>query len=81
MLFDAISSWVHDEFSIKTYPFDHNLCGNLSYKATFMGVNIDLTTDPVIYDSSKWTFTIYSEDGSLRAVHPYTVETHLVDYP
>ena len=70
----------HTEFTVTTFPFQHALCGALTYEATFEGSQIGETTAPMTYDEGTNTFTIYSEDYSLLGLQDITVEAHLTDY-
>ena len=87
--FDPVGyEFTHDPFVIKTLPFDHSLCGSLTYTSTFMTVDIDETiavfadpmSDPVRYDQSTLTHAVYSEDFALLGLRPYTVKAFLTDY-
>ena len=55
-------AWTHDAFVINTVPTTHTLCGDLTYKATFMDSLIDPSTTPMSYNSASRTYTFYTED-------------------
>ena len=59
----------------------HSLCGDIGYTALFMGQLIDLTTNPMKYDSLAREFEIYTEDFSLVGMQSLTVRAFLIDYP
>lgn len=46
-----------------------------------MNIVIDMTTDPMKYDTLTRTYTFYSEDFGLIGSQPFTLETQLTDYP
>ena len=83
-LFDKLAavsiSFTHSSFIVTTLPFQHTLCGALTYRATFEGDPLDMTTLPILYDSDLNTFEIYSEDYSLIGLRDITVEAYLTDY-
>ena len=77
-------TFVHDAFDIVTLPFQHTLCGDLTYAATFNGSPIDLTTKAstgMAYDTATRTYDIYSEDFALIGDKTFTVEASLTTYP
>ena len=51
ILFEDKHSFGHDEFQIQTLPFQHDMCGTLSYKATFQGNEILTTSSYMTYDA------------------------------
>ena len=78
---DAKFSFTHDPFSIDYKPFDHDLCGTLSYASTFNGNSIDANSEPVSYDWRTNKFAIYSEDFGLTGMNQITVQAYLIYYP
>ena len=58
ILHDTRHNFVHSSFTVVTNPFAHSLCGNLAYEATFVGAAIDLTSDPMTYDTTTSTFSV-----------------------
>lgn len=88
--FDPVGyQFTHNPFVIKTVPIDHSLCGLLTYVSTFMGKIIDETIDvyadvmlePVSYDQSTLTHSVYSENFGLLGLRDYTVKAFLTEYP
>ena len=76
-------TFTHDAFEIVTSPFQHTLCGDLTYTATFDSQLIDTTTKPTIgvsYDTSTLMFDIYLEDFSLLGDRTITVAAFLTDH-
>jgi len=74
-------TFAHDAFNIVTQPFQHNLCGGLTYTATFNGQAINTTTKPpMAYDTATNTFDIYSEDFILLGDRTITVAASMTDY-
>ena len=55
---------MHPEFDIRTKPFEHALCGEITYEATFMNLNDALTFEstPMSYTANTRKFSYYSED-------------------
>ena len=45
-----------------------------------MNIAIDTVSQPLQYDTSTRTFTLYSEDFSLIGTHVYTLQAHLTSY-
>ena len=77
-------TFFHDPFDIVTLPFQHDLCGGLTYTATFNGSPIDTTTKAatgMAYDTATQTFDIYSEDFALLGTRTITVAASLTTYP
>ena len=56
-----------------------NICGGISYTATFDGQWLHTISSPVTYDSGE--FVIYSEDFELVGMHDVVLLPHLTDYP
>ena len=80
--FDPVGfQWIHPDFVLVTNPISHALCGGFTYAATFMNNVIDMTTNPMKYDTLTRTYTFYSEDFALIGSQPFTLEAHLTDYP
>ena len=71
----------HDPFVITTQPFQHDMCGGLTYLATFMGNTITAATQPMNYDTATREFNIYAEPFSLIGLQTFTVKAHLTAYP
>ena len=44
--------WKHSAFHVKTVPFEHNLCGEITSRAIFRGEELSLDTEPISYDSA-----------------------------
>ena len=72
---------------VKTLPFTHTLCGDLTYSSTFMTQAItdlapfdDVMVDPVGYDSVALEHSVYSEDFGLLGLQPYTVTAAFSEY-
>jgi hypothetical protein len=61
----------HPEFTVSTVPIDHDLCGEVVYKAQYDAVDI-VPTDPLQYDPVTRIFTADSDD-------PAIIDT-IVDY-
>lgn len=80
-LFNADFSFQHSEFEVETLPVEHELCGPLVYKATFMDLEIDGTSAPVSYSSELRTFKMYSESMDLIGRHKVTLSACLRDFP
>jgi len=74
-------TFTHNAFSVVTQPFQHSLCGLLTYTATFNGQAIDaITKPPMAYDTVTNTFDIYSEDRTLIGYQVITVAAYLSEY-
>jgi len=65
ILHDTRHDFAHSSFTVITNPFAHSLCGDLAYTTTFVGATIDLISDPMTYDTTTRTFSLYSEDFNL----------------
>ena len=77
-------TFTHTPFDIVTLPFQHSMCGGLTYTATFNGSPIDTTTKAAVgmaYDTATQTFDIYSEDFALLGTRTITVAASLTTYP
>ena len=75
-------TFTHLPFIFVTSPYEHDLCGGMTYTATFNSAAIDTTTKPpMAYDQSINTFEIYSEDFSLLGDRNITVASFLTQYP
>ena len=64
--------FTYDAFQVQTQPIAHNLCGDLSYTASFNSVAIDATSTPMAHDAAR-TFAIYSEDFNLVGLNQIEV--------
>ena len=76
ILHDTRHNFAHSSFTVITNPFAHSLCGDLAYSTTFVGTATNLTSDPMTYDTTTRTFSIYSEDFSLLGMQPITVQAN-----
>ena len=77
-------TFTHTPFDIVTLPFQHTMCGGLTYEATFNGSPIDTTTKATLamaYDTATQIFDIYSEDFGLLGTRTITVMAYLTTYP
>ena len=73
---DTGHDFAHSSFTVITNPFAHSLCGDLAYTTTFVGATTDLTSDPMTYDTTTRTFSLYSEDFNLLGMQPITVQAY-----
>lgn len=73
--------WTHENFQLLTQPIEHALCGDFSFNAKFM--NVDLTTEslPLSYDTETRTFTMRSEDFNLIGKREFSIQAYLTEYP
>jgi hypothetical protein len=78
---DTELSFSHDPFTVTTSPTQHDLCGTISYEATFDGAAITSDSSPVAYSGQDLAFTIWSEDVSFIGTHAITVRAFLTEYP
>lgn len=81
ILFEETLSFGHDEFQLQTLPFQHEMCGQLIYEATFQGASISQTSSYLKYDSSLKQFELYAEPFSLIGMQDFTLQARLSDYP
>ena len=58
----AVPYMAHNEFTVVTMPIVHNLCGALTYSATYDGSPITNTDMPLAYEPSTRVFTAESDD-------------------
>ena len=64
----------HNEFTVVTMPIVHNLCGALTYSATYDGSPITNTDMLLAYEPSTRVFTAESDDLMLDMMtKPYSV--------
>ena len=63
----------HDAFDVVTLPYQHDMCGELTYLATFMSSDITSTSQPMSYDTTTREFNIYAEPFNLIGIQMFTV--------
>ena len=44
--------WTHSPFQVKTVPFEHTMCGEITSRAIFRGDELTLESEPIRYDSA-----------------------------
>ena len=73
--------WTHAPFEVQTWPIQHTLCGEFAYEAYFMDEYVTDETEPLRYDSSTLTFSLYSEDFDMIGEHLLEFQAWFEDYP
>ena len=72
----------HDAWTYQTQPMTHQMCGTISYSATFEGIVADeFTFSSLVYHQTNRTFGIYSEDMGLIGSRTIELQAYLTDYP
>ena len=73
----------HPAFTVATLPFDHNLCGDLEYTASYNGVTVGPSDTPFAHNHATINqITIDSDDRTLIDTSvPYSLECRLKDHP
>ena len=78
----ALPYKAHNFFKVVTVPIVHDLCGALTYSATYDGSPITNTDMPLAYEPSTRVFTAESSDVALDMMtKPYTVGAEFTAWP
>lgn len=77
---EAAFDFSHDLVVARTFPFQHDLCGDIGYDALWKDEYVDSQSVPLAYDSLTNTFTFESNDHSLEGIHEISIEAYFVQY-
>ena len=57
VIHDEELEWQFEEFSVATYPIEHDLCGDLSYRVIYGQENLTPISKPFGFDASQRSLT------------------------